>query len=80
MAKMIRKRYLRTSFFFIVGCFCAIVGGGQDHCIVISYLAIAVEVAELVGAYFGFLWLCYAANVLVALVNYINIITSIANV
>ena len=68
---------MKGNFFFFVGCFCAIIGASKDHCIIITYFIFLVKLAELVGVYFGFLWLCYVSHFLGALINYTNIITAI---
>ncbi len=77
IVKVIRKHYLRNSFFFFVGVFCAILGASKSHCIIISYLVLAEKVAEIVGLFFRKLLITYIAHALMVIVNYVNIITAI---
>ena len=77
LVKLIRQRYLKNSFFFFVGVFCAILGGSKDYCIIISYLILVTKTGEIIGMFFGMLWAAYAASALGEIINCVNIITAI---
>ena len=75
--KEVVGHYLKNNLFFFVGCYCAILGGSKDHCIILTYLILITKIAEIVGVFFGFLWVCYICHALGALINYVNICTAI---
>ena len=77
MTKVIKTRYRKNSFFFFVGIFCAILAGNKTHCLVITYLVLVTETAQIVGLYFGILGISYIAHIIAELINYVNIITAI---
>jgi hypothetical protein len=76
-AEKITHHYFKNNFFFFVSVFCAIIGGAKDHCIILTFLVLFFKLGEIVGLYFGYLWICYITNTLTAIVNYVNIITAI---
>ena len=79
MVKTIYNRYLRNNFFFFVGVFCIVTCSAADHCIIISYVVLFTKLLEIVGLFFGMLWICYLAHALGELANYVNIITAIVD-
>ena len=75
LTKLIKNRYRKNTFFFIIGLLCAILAGNKTHCLVISYFIIFTETAQIAGVLFGFVWIAYIAHILGVLINYVNIIT-----
>ena len=77
MTKVIKTRYRKNSFFFFVGIFCAILAGNTTHSLVITYLVLITETAQIVGLFFGILGISYIAHIIAEFINYVNIITAI---
>ena len=76
-SKLVKGHYLKNNFFFFVASLCAILAGSKTHSVVLIFMVLALRTVELAGVYFGFLWASYIADALVAITNYINILTAL---
>lgn len=75
--KFLKGHYLKNSFFFFVGCICAILAESTWLCTGIIWGVLGIRLLEIFGLALGQLWLCYFAHLVGIVANYYNIINAI---
>ena len=75
--KLIKKRYLRNSFFFFISLFCMAINAEYEYYVFISYFSLVIQLIEIIVIYFGLLWFTNLTYIAAIAINYTNIISSL---
>eukprot|EP00826_Nyctotherus_ovalis_P044778 TRINITY_DN4870_c0_g1_i9.p1 TRINITY_DN4870_c0_g1~~TRINITY_DN4870_c0_g1_i9.p1 ORF type:complete len:106 (+),score=31.59 TRINITY_DN4870_c0_g1_i9:304-621(+) len=75
--KVVKGHYLKNNFFFLVGCMCVILAENTKSCWILVYVVLGLKLTEIIGLFFGAIWLCHICNIGNIGINYYNIVIAI---